>query len=54
MGTFKSGYPEIILELLNNFDKAVFKTGTTSTVENVAFTWNLLRRKALRKYKVPL
>ena len=54
MRTFKSGYLEAMLQLMIFFDKAVVKTGTTSTVGNVAFLWNFLRGEVVCKYKLPL
>ena len=52
MDTFESGYPEAILRLLNNFNKAVPGTRTTSPIVNFTFLRNLLRFESLRKYKL--
>ena len=41
MGTFESGSMESILHLLNNFNKSVFMTKTTSPVKNIVFLLTL-------------
>ena len=52
MGTFDSGYPECILQLLNNFDKAVVRVGNNTSIINISFLQSLLRGKEKRKHEV--
>ena len=46
------GSTEAILQRLNNSDKAVVRTVTSSTVGNIDSLWNLLIGKALLKYEL--
>ena len=50
VGTFNSGHPEEILQLLTKFDKAVVRTGTSSNVGNITFMKTLLWCEVLREY----
>ena len=50
IGTFDSGNLDEFLQLLTNFDEAVVRTGTPSTVGKIAFLRTLLWCKALQKY----
>ena len=48
--TFKHGQPEELLHLINNFKRAVDRTGTTVTAGKINYLRTLLRREALREF----
>ena len=54
MGTFKSGYPEEIIQLRNFFEESVIATATMSPVGKFYFQHTLLKGLVLFKYKLPV
>ena len=48
MGKFELVTPEEIIQLINNFDKTLIGTVTTSPVRNITTLQNLLRGEVLQ------
>ena len=52
MEIFESVSPEAILQIMNNFDKSVIGTGTTSFFGKITLLQTLLQEEALREYEL--